>query len=118
MKQGNSVYNPGEWSEAVERAESYLRALFGSLGGNEKSLLQDALDMALAEQPGALATHPVTLVMESLFYLLAEEDAAPLAPMTPPMRRVSMLPEPTEFPLHDGVRRLFRTRHLLFAGAR
>jgi hypothetical protein len=30
------------------------------------------------------------------------------APMTPPIQRARMLPEPIEFPVHDWFRRLFR----------
>ncbi len=118
MKQGMTAYGPREWSEAQDRAATYLRALQGGLGAEQRQLLSQALRMALAERATAPATHPVTLLMEALFALLAEAEPTEPVPMAPPMQRVTMLPEPTEFPLHDGIKRVFRTRHLLFAGAR
>lgn len=113
MNQGNA--RPREWNEAQRRAETYLRARQGALGSAERHLLEQATKSARAQQREAPAAHPVTLVMESLFALLPPAEAVA---MTPPIRRVSMLPEETEFPLHDGLRTLFRTGFSPFAGAR
>jgi len=114
MNQGIRVHGAQEWGEAQRRAETYLRAWSGRLGSAEQQLLTRALITA-QERPDAGA-HPVTLVMESLFALLPAEASAKPAAMTPPIRRVTMLPEETEFPFHDGLRRLFRTQLLPFAG--
>jgi hypothetical protein len=118
MNQGITVHGPREWSEAQRRAETYLRVLSGRLGSAEQQLLAQALITAREHHRADPAAHPVTLVMESLFALLPAEGAASPVAMTPPIQRVTMLPEKTEFPFHDGLRQLFRTQLLLFAGAR
>ncbi len=116
MTQTISPYGPREWSEARRRAETYLRALQGGFGQGERALLAQALAKAHGQNREDRATHPVTLVMESLFGLLPPEDVSAPVAMTPPMQRVTMLPEKTEFPFHDGMRRLFQV--LPFADAR
>jgi hypothetical protein len=116
MKQKISPHGAREWSEARQRAETYLRALRGTFGAAESQLLAQVLVTA-RERPDA-AVHPVTLLIESLFALLSAEAAATPVAMTPPIQRVTMLPEKTEFPFHDGLRRLFRTQLLPFAGVR
>ena len=65
------------------------------------------VDVPLSVTMGSVTdgTPPVTLVMEALFGFLPSE--APLV-MTPPINRSTMLPEPTEFPVHDWMRRIFR----------
>ncbi|CAN5538073.1 hypothetical protein BH20VER3_BH20VER3_17090 [soil metagenome] len=93
-----------------------MRAL-GQLGKAERELLDQALRSAREEHVLAPKTHPVTLVMEALFALLSKEEVAPPVSMTPPIQRVHMLPEPTEFPLHERLRQISRVRRLLFAGA-
>lgn len=118
MNQPISPYGPREWSEGRRRAETYLRALQGEFGAAELELVSRSIRAARERDRESGAAHPVTLVMESLFDLLSREESAAPAAMTPPMQRVSMLPEKTEFPFHDGLRRLFRTRLLPFAGAR
>ncbi|HEY1583372.1 MAG TPA: hypothetical protein VGF73_09780 [Chthoniobacterales bacterium] len=57
-------------------------------------------------------------MMEALFALLStSEGAAPVA-ITPPLRRTRMLPEKTEFPLHEGLSRFVRSGVVPFAGTR
>ena len=87
--------------------------MHGTLGHAERQLAREAETAARARQFEGV--HPVTLIMEALFRMLPEGEA-PVA-MTPPMQRVSMLPERTEFPLHDGWSRFFRTCLIPFAGA-
>ena len=116
MNQRITVYGPREWSEAQSRAETYLRALHGGFGSSERHLLAQAL--VTAREQSDAAAHPVTMVMDSLFALLPPENAASPVAMAPPIQRVTMLPEKTEFPFHDGLRRLFRTQVSPFAGAR
>jgi len=118
MNQGITVHGPREWSEAQRRAETYLRAWSGSLGSAEQRLFTRALTAAREHHHADPAAHPVTLVMEALFVLLPLEETAPPVAMTPPIQRVTMLPEETEFPFHQGLRRLFRTQLLPFAGVR
>lgn len=93
------------WQEAQRRGETYLRLCRGEFGADERHLLASALASARAQSRLSDGTHPVTLVMEALFGFLPTD--APLA-MTPPIRRSTMLPEPTEFPVHDWMRRIFR----------
>ena len=115
MNHGITGYGPREWSEGERRAETYLRVLHGEVGTAERELI-DRATQAARKQARSSAAHPVTLVMEALFSLLPfEETGSPIA-MTPPIRRVSMLPEKTEFPLHDGLRRFFRSGLLRLAG--
>ena len=106
---------PQKWSEARRRAEVYLRALGGSFGSTERLLVARALTIAREQHRQNADTHPVTLVMETLFDLLPAPAAAPAAPMTPPIHRATMLPGSTEFPVHDWLRRPFRGRW--FTGA-
>ncbi len=112
-----AIYGLREWSEGRRRGEAYLRAWRGQCGAAEDKQLAEAITLARAQSDKGDPRHPVTLVMESLFTLFPiGQVAAPIA-MTPPIQRVRMLPEKTEFPLHEGIRRLFRTRFLSFAGA-
>ena len=116
MNQTVSSNGVPEWNEAQRRAETYLRALHGRIGPADRTLLVDAL--ATARRRGTESSaHPLTLVMESLFDLLPPETAAPVA-MTPPMQRVAMIPEKTEFPFHDAMRRLFNLKLFPSAGVR
>jgi hypothetical protein len=117
MMEGISGYGPREWSEGMRRGEAYLRAWRGECGPTENEQLAEAIALARAQAVGGDPRHPVTLVMESLFDLLPLENARGTVATTPPIQRVRMLPEKTEFPLHDGLRRLFRPRLLRFAGA-
>jgi hypothetical protein len=105
---------PHKWTEAQRRAETYLRALHGTFGAAERQLLQRVIATARHQHRQQVRTHPVTLVMQTLFDLLP----APVqpVPMTPPIRRVSMLPEPLGFPLHAWLRRCFRRGRFAFAG--
>lgn len=106
MKQPSHL--PQKWSEAHRRAEIYLRALRGGFGLDERQLVASAISSAggqLRLNPNA---HPVTLVMEALFGLLPESSPGSVA-MTPPLQRARMLPEPMEFPVHDWLRRAFRS---------
>jgi hypothetical protein len=107
-----------QWNEAHRRAETYLRALRGRYGPDERELFARALAIARA-QDVAGAKHPVALMMESLFAILPSQGpTAPLA-MTPPVHRTTMLPERTEFPVHDWLRRLAPKRIFnLAAGVR
>lgn len=116
MNQTISTFGAREWSEAGRRAETYLRSLQGGTNAAEPTLLAQALATARTRSATDETTHPVTLVMESLFDLLPPAKA-PAPTMTPPIDRVRMLPEKTEFPLHDGLRRIFRSEIFLFAGA-
>ena len=118
MSQEITVHGPRDWSEAQRRAETYLRAWSGRLGSAERQLLAQALSAAREHRRANAAAHPVALVMEALFVLLPPEETAMPVAMTPPIQRVTMLPEKTEFPFHDGLRRLFRTQLLPFAGVR
>jgi hypothetical protein len=118
MNPGITVHGRREWSDAQRRAEAYLRALSGTLGSAEEQLLAEALTTARKHHRAHPAAHPVTLVMESLFALLPVEAAAAAIAMVPPVQRVTMLPEKTEFPFHDCLRQLFRTQLLPFAGTR
>ncbi|HEY2712270.1 MAG TPA: hypothetical protein VGI60_07130 [Chthoniobacterales bacterium] len=115
MNYGITGYGPGAWSEAQQRAETYLNALHGGLGSAQRELLVRAMQSA-REQEENVATHPVTLVMQALFAALSKETTAIIA-MAPPIQRVAMLPEKVEFPFHEGLGRLFRTQLLPFAGA-
>ena len=94
-----------QWNEAHRRAETYLRALRGRYGPAERELFAFSLATARA-QDVAGAKHPVALMMESLFALLSPHDALGPAAMTPPIHRTTMLPERTEFPVHDWLHRL------------
>jgi hypothetical protein len=116
MNQTISSHGLAEWNEAERRAETYLRALHGRIGPGERTLLVDALAKARRHHGRESSAHPVTLVMESLFDLLPPETTAPVA-MTPPIRRVAMIPEKTEFPFHDAMRRLFNLKLFPSAGA-
>ncbi len=116
MRQGTEVYTPQDWKEARGRAATYLRAL-GAVGQAEQDLLNQALRAAHEAPATGSAKHPVTRVMEALFDLLPHDaGVAPIA-MTPPIQRVKMLPEPIEFPIHDGLRQVVQLRELLFAEA-
>ena len=119
MNQAISPNSSRAWTEAQQRAETYLSALCGRTGPAENALLEQAIATAREEScEGNNAHHPITLVMESLFALLSRaEIVAPLA-ITPPLTRASMLPEKIEFPLHEGMRRLFGARDFPFAGTR
>lgn len=118
MDQAFLSHLPQKWSEAQRRAETYLRALRRAFGPAERQLVARALTAAHERHYECAGTHPVTLVMEALFGLLppAPETVAPVA-MAPPIRRATMLPEPTEFPVHNWLRRLFCRRIFVFAGA-
>ena len=118
MKETISRHLPQHWSEAHRRAETYLRALGGEFGPVERKLAARALAAARAEHRPEFMAHPVTLVMRALFSILAQEKPAQPVAMTPPIQRTTMLPEPTEFPLHDWLRGLFRGRFFKLAGAR
>ncbi len=118
MKNTISRHLPQHWSEAHRRAETYLRALGGEFGPVERKLAARALATARAEHRPEFMAHPVTLVMSALFAILAQEKTAPPVAMTPPIQRTTMLPEPTEFPLHDWVRGLSRRRFFKLLGAR
>lgn len=98
---------PPPWREAERRAKTYLRALRGAVGADERDLLATALSSARAQARLQDGAHPVTLVMEALFSFLPVDQPAVMAP---PIERSGMLPEPTEFPVHDWLRRCFR-RH-------
>lgn len=115
MKQTISSQGPEEWNEAQRRAKTYLRALYRGFGSTERQLLSRALTAAQEEHRYDGVSHPVRLVMQSLFALLPSEE--PVA-MTPSIQRTTMLPEKTVFPFHDGLRRLFRAKFLPFAGIR
>jgi hypothetical protein len=117
MNQTISSHGLREWNEAQRRAEAYLRALKGRIGPADRTLLVDALAKARRHSGTERSAHPVTLVMESLFDLLSPETAAPVA-MTPPIKRVAMIPEKTEFPFHDAMRRLFNLNLFPSAGVR
>src|SRR5262245_36970667 len=98
MDQTVSFQRAADWSEARRRAETYLRALHGRFGTPEREQVTRAIAAAWARQNQESESHPVTLVMKSLFDLVpAPSAAAPLC-MTPPIRRMRMLPEKTEFP--------------------
>jgi hypothetical protein len=95
------------WQEAERRAETYLRTLRGRLDRPERGLVANALSSARGQSQLASEAHPVRLVMEALFdSLQAVPNEKP--PMTPPLRRATMLPEPIEFPLHDWLGGLLR----------
>lgn len=95
------------WSEAERRAESYLRTLRGSFGSAERLLVANARSSARGQSQLNPGAHPVTLVMEALFgFLPFVPNESP--PMTPPLRRATMLPEPIEFPVHDFLGGLLR----------
>jgi hypothetical protein len=109
---------PQQWIEAEHRAETYLRALRGRYGPAERELFARALATARAQHVDG-AKHPVALVMESLFAILPPHDAMAPAAMTPPIQRTTMLPERTEFPVHDWLHRLAPKRIFnLAAGVR
>lgn len=103
MSQFTSLSSP--WQEAQRRGETYLRLCRGAFGSHERHLLGSALASARAQLRLSEGIPPVTLVMETLFGFLPSDVA--LA-MTPPINRSTMLPEPTEFPVHDLMRRIFR----------
>ena len=115
MNQTISSHGVREWSEARCRAETYLRVLHGRVGPADRTLLVETLAKARRRHETESLAHPVTLVMESLFDLLPTGTAAPIA-MTPPMQRVAMIPEKTEFPFHDAMRRLFNLKLFPSAG--
>jgi len=115
MNQTISSHGVREWNEARRRAETYLRALHGRIRPVDRTLLVDALAKAHRRRGTENSAHPVTLVMESLFDLLPPETAVPIA-MTPPMQRVAMIPEKTEFPFHNAMRRLFNLKFFPSAG--
>jgi hypothetical protein len=112
MNHGITGCDPA-WSEAQHRAETYLHLLCGEFGSVQRELLVRAMQTAHA-QSEETTVHPVTLVMRALFLLL--EKATRIA-TAPPMQRATMLPEKIEFPFHEGLSRLFRSRLLPFAGA-
>jgi len=118
MMEAISGYGPREWSEGMRRGETYLRAWRGRCDAGERKQLAQAIAIARAQSASGDSRHPVTLVMESLFDLLPMENERATVPSTPPIQRVRMLPEKTEFPLHDNLRRLLRPRFLAFTGAR
>jgi hypothetical protein len=127
MQQMAATYLPQQWSEAHRRAEIYLRALRSEFGSAERQLVARALASAREQHRRGAATHPVTLVMESLFEMLPPQNTMTPITMTPPLARASMLPEKTEFPLHDWLRRggwkaaaprIFRGRIFAFAEVR
>ena len=103
----------------MERGPTARRDIFTRLARQDRAGGPNAFGGCAGK--GALArgaessAHPVTLVMESLFDLLPPETAAPVA-MTPPMQRVAMIPEKTEFPFHDAMRRLFNLKLFPSAG--
>ena len=105
---------PRKWHEARRRAECYLRALRGAIGAAEGQLVIRALTMARAQHGRDPATHPVTMVMETLFDLLPVGQTS--VPMAPPIQRATMLPEPMEFPVRDWLRRCFRRPRVVVAG--
>jgi hypothetical protein len=109
---------PQQWNEAHRRAETYLRALRGGYGSAERELFARALATARAQHRIDGTKHPVTLMMDSLFAILPPHDAIAPVAMTPPIRRTAMLPERTEFPLHDWLHRLAPKRIFDLAGAR
>lgn len=113
MNHGITGCCPAAWDEAQQRAETYLYALYGEFDSGQRELLARATQSARARSENA-ATHPVTLVMQALFALL---ETTPTFAMTPPIQRVSMVPEKIAFPFHEGLGRLFRTHLLPFAGA-
>lgn len=115
MNQTISSHGVREWNEAQRRAETYLHALHGRIGPADRTLLVDALAKARGRRGTESSAHPVTLVMESLFDLLPPKTAASVA-MTPPMQRVAMIAEKTEFPFHDAMRRLFNLKLFPSAG--
>ncbi len=108
MNRTISPYGPSEWDEAQRRAETYLRALHGEIGSAERGLLANALAKARVRSRRENLAHPVPLVMESLFDLLPPQKVPPSA-MTPPLRRVKMIPERMEFPFHDAMRTIFQS---------
>lgn len=118
MKETISRHLPQQWSEAHRRAETYLRAFGGEFGPFERKLAARALATARAEHRTEFMAHPVTLVMQALFAILSHEKIIQPVAMTPPIQRTTMLPEPTEFPLHDWAHGLFRRRFFKLLGAR
>ena len=116
--EGISDYGPQEWSEGTRRGETYLRAWRGEYGAAEHEHLAQAIAMARAESADGDPRHPVTLVMESLFDLFPMENERAEIATSPPIQRVRMLPEKTEFPFHEGLRRLFRSGLLAFPAVR
>ena len=97
-----------QWQEAQQRAETYLRALRGNVGAAERHLLAAALTSARGQLWLNPEAHPVTLVMEALFGFLPDAPNVE-PPMTPPLQRATMLPEPIEFPLHHWFSGLLRS---------
>jgi hypothetical protein len=118
MMEAISGYGSREWNEGLRRGETYLRAWRGEWGAAERKQLAQAIAKARVRSTAGDSGHPVTLVMESLFDVLPVENARAAIPATPPIQRVRMLPEKTEYPLHDALRRLFRIGFLAFAGVR
>ena len=116
MNPAFSSHLPQKWSEAHRRAETYLRALRGGFGSDERQLLARAVGVAREQHRQQIETHPVTLVMETLFDLLPTADAMPLLALAPSIHRTTMLPEPMEFPVHNWLRRISRWPKLTFAG--
>lgn len=109
---------PQQWHEAHRRAETYLCALRGGYGSAERELFDRALTIARARHRSGRTKHPVALMMESLFAILPPHDDMAPAVMTPPIRRTTMLPERTEFPVHDWLHRLAPKRIFNLAVAR
>ncbi len=93
-----------KWNEAKRRAETYLRVSRGDFGLVERQLVDRAIELASVRSAASTEAHPVTLVMDALFRLLPLPASGEKI-MTPAIRRTSMLPERTEFPVHDFVRR-------------
>ena len=116
MKNTISRHHPQHWSEARHRAEIYLRAVGGEFGPVERKLAARAITLARAEHRTEFIAHPVTLVMRALFAILSQEKTGEPVAMTPPIQRTTMLPERTEFPLHDWLGGL--SRGLKLVGAR
>ncbi len=112
-----SGYGQQEWNEGKRRAETYLRAWHGRSDAAEAKQLAQAVAIARARSDNGDRRHPVTLVMESVFDLLPNKNLCAPVATAPPIQRVRMLPEKTEFPLHDALRRFFRNGFLAFAGA-
>jgi hypothetical protein len=110
-----SLYGSCEWNEAQSRAETYLRALRGGFGPLEREQLTAAMNLARVHA-NERAQHPVTRVMQSLFDLLRAKNGITAIAMTPPIHRVSMLPERMKFPLENGWRRLVAGQFLPIAG--
>jgi hypothetical protein len=95
-----------QWQEARRRAETYLRAQRDGFGIPERALLASAFTSARAQARLDPQAQPSALVMEALTGFLAPTSRSDATPMSPPIQRSRMLPEPIEFPLHDWMRRI------------